>query len=59
VPVTVKVDDGPPATPKALDGATVNDVSARNVPVTELSAFRVNVQTALKPHADAPPVLDE
>jgi hypothetical protein len=59
VPVTVNSCGAPPGTPTALDGATVNDVSATNVPVTDASPLSVKVQAAALPQTDAGPGPDE
>src|SRR3954468_19136294 len=59
VPVAVKVCGGPPGARTTLDGATVNEVSARKVAVTAASPFSVKVQVAPVPHTDASPLPDE
>src|SRR5262245_13703907 len=59
VPVAVNGCGGPPGTSMALDGATVNDVSARKVAVTDELPLIVKVQVAAAPQTDASPVPDE
>ena len=59
VPVAMNSCAGPPGTPTAFDGVTVNDVAARKVPVTDELPFNVKLQVAAAPQGAASPVPDE